>query len=800
MKNHALYKEAARLYKLGFAIHWLHPKSKRPIESGWTTGPRKKWDYLKETYIDGLNLGVRLGTPSKIKNGFLAVVDVDVKSKDKRHRNEAVAAAKQMLDGVSCPEVRSGRGNGSRHYYCLTRESFKTFNPAQSKEIVKVFMPSKKASKKEIETLTQKEIKEGIRLAPAWEISLYSDGRQVVLPPSIHPDSGEPYQWVRHLNLIDDLSLIAFNLPQGEENGAIQNPSKPSSNNSRGIPNTEDAAFKFEAQDVDLNWLPITDSVREGIIQGRGVQDRSGYLLTASSALISAGLTQNEVLSVLTDPSTFLGAVGYDHAKTKDRARAAHWVYKYTFKDVAQARSATHAFSKAPPIGRAQALTDTEIEEQNKEFGELRHWTQDLERTVNGVLKSTIVNVVLILTNEIGKDFLKRDDFAFRDSYSCDTPWGGKKDSIVTDDDVANIKFWLGQNYAFEPKKEVIYDALTVTACQNTFDPIKQMLEALPPWDGRERLNTWLADNFEAQGDPEYLAQVFRKWMFAMVMRVYRPGSKFDWMPIFEGAQGIGKSSFGRLLVGDKHFLDWLPNLNDKDSALSLQGMWGVEMGELSQFRKNELENIKAFISRTVDKLRPPYGRRLQEHARRCVFFGTTNRATYLTDDTGNRRFKPLIVGNLNFLALARDRNQLFAEAKYLFDNKMESELTLELAGKAKIYEHKIHGEKMVEDDSNLMIEAMSDFIEKVQKGEAHFDFKKFKIWDLFDGGRGVGGPLVKWTANNRNSQFAAKMIKKLGGYMKPYNGRNFWYLDHLVEKTPKVEGWGEEPPTMDFM
>lgn len=148
MKRTEIFKEAQRLYKLGFAIHWLHPKSKRPIESGWTTGPRKDWQYLSETYIDGLNLGVRLGTPSKMGEGYLAVVDVDVKSKDERHKKEAVAAAKKLLKGIKCPAVSSGRGNGSRHYYCLTKEPFKTFNPAVSEEKVKVSMPSKKPSKK----------------------------------------------------------------------------------------------------------------------------------------------------------------------------------------------------------------------------------------------------------------------------------------------------------------------------------------------------------------------------------------------------------------------------------------------------------------------------------------------------------------------------------------------------------------------------------------------------------------------------------------------------------------------------
>ncbi len=531
----------------------------------------------------------------------------------------------------------------------------------------------------------------------------------------------------------------------------------------------------------------MSEEVRSGIIDGTGVDDRSGYLLKASSALISAGLSQNEVLTVLTDPKTFLGAVGYDHAKTKSREKAAAWVYKYTFKKVAKERSAAGIFGKASEAPRGRKLSAEEQEEQAAEFEEDRDWRQNLVKggqNGTGPPQKLVQNVVLILKNAVSPLVVKRDEFAFRDTYDLDTPWGGKIGQPLSDDEVAKIKYWLGVHWRFEPNNNVISDALTVIACQNAFDPAKDWLESLPAWDETERLNSWLVDHFEAKGNREYLAQVFRKWMFAMVLRVYQPGAKFDWMPIFEGAQGIGKSSFGRLLVGDKYFLDWLPNLNDKDSALSLQGMWGVEMGELSQFRKNELENIKAFITRTVDKLRPPYGRRLIESPRRCVFFGTTNRETYLVDETGNRRFKPVVVGSLDFEALRAERVQLFAEAKWLYDQKKETEQTLDLTGAAKTYEQKIQLEKMVEDDSHTMEQAFETFVEKIESGAVKFDLTKFKILDLFQG----VGPLAGWRIENKNCQFAARMLKRRGAKMRKVRGARVWEIDKEDLKSSKLD------------
>jgi predicted P-loop ATPase len=782
LESDKILLEAKRLYGLGMAIHWLHKKSKRPIESGWTTGPRKDWDYLRKTYRPGMNVGVRLGTPSRIQKNFLAVIDVDVKSTDVKHAKEVQAKLRALVNGHSLPAVQSGRGNGSRHLYILTREPMKPFKALQSTETVKVSMPSVKPSKRELGALAVDEIEAGIRLRPAWEIAVMGEGQQVVLPPSIHPDSGRPYVWRAQFDPALAMGFDESVLPKPELVTQVANeksaltPGRLEEPGKRG-PKTLDG---FKVEPVELSWLPVSDKIRQMILTGEGVEDRSAMLLPVSHALHKAGLTQNEILSVLTEPTHFLGQTAYHHAKTKDRWRAAAWLYRYTLRRVIDENTAERFFTD--PLPEPVKLSPKEIEEQQVLFNKLHSWRLDLDVTKDDKIRGTLRNTVSILENEVGAQLIKRDTFAYRDFYSIPAPWGGELGAALTDDDIVKIKLWISSNFGCEPTSNIIGEALTILATRNAFDPVADWLKALPAWDESPRLDTWLKDHFGAKGDEDYLAQVFRKWLVAMVMRILKPGAKFDWMPIFEGAQGVGKSSFGRLLCGDKYFLDWLPDLANKDSALALQGIWSVEMGELASFRKNEIETVKAFITRTVDKVRPPYGERWLEVPRRCVFFGTTNFETYLRDESGNRRFKPVKVGRLDFEMLEQDRTQLFAEALWLYQTGFETERTLEISGDAKIYEASIQAQKMVSDESALMLEALQSFIEKeVQKEEQErFPFSRFKMADLFDCGtyplKGVPA-LKNWKYDSRNVQFAGKALKNLGAANFKSHGMKLWKI-----------------------
>lgn len=151
--------------------------------------------------------------------------------------------------------------------------------------------------------------------------------------------------------------------------------------------------------------------------------------------------------------------------------------------------------------------------------------------------------------------------------------------------------------------------------------------------------------------------------------RIFEPGCKFDHVPILGGEQGIGKSAAFRTLFSDAWFNDKLDNLHSKDSASGLAGNWCIEMAELQGMQRSSIEDTKAFITRQVDKYRPAYGRFEIEQPRQCVFFGTTNDDSYLTDKTGNRRFWPVDCEKADVRWLHENREQLWAEAVTLYQS-----------------------------------------------------------------------------------------------------------------------------------
>ena len=276
-----------------------------------------------------------------------------------------------------------------------------------------------------------------------------------------------------------------------------------------------------------------------------------------------------------------------------------------------------------------------------------------------GPPKGTLTNLVSILTFD--EFYIGQAAF---DEFRQRVTWRGQP---LADHHLDELRDELGTDWRLHVGADVAHHAIRRVAYLNRHHPVRDWLEELPPWDRTKRLELLLPGYVGAVDTPLTRA-MGRCFLISSVARILDPGCKVDTVLVLQGKQGCGKSTFVRELAGDPEWYSDTPlNLGDKDSYLGLQGCQFIELSELAATRKRDVEPVKAFISAQRDRVRLPYERTTTDLARQCVFIGTTNEEQFLPDQTGNRRFWPVRVGQLDLEALRRDHAQLWAEALYAY-------------------------------------------------------------------------------------------------------------------------------------
>lgn len=293
-------------------------------------------------------------------------------------------------------------------------------------------------------------------------------------------------------------------------------------------------------------------------------------------------------------------------------------------------------------------------------------WKKRLQKNDQKKPLPNVANVVIALEGAPELDGIARlDEFAGKLMLTDCPPW--ERRFIMRpwrDADDTELLVWLQHQGLHLRGVQAVADAVRMVAKRQSYDPLHDYLIAME-WDGQERLSSWLSLYLSASVTDLNRA-IGRKFLISAVARGLRPGCQADHVLSLEGLQGTGKSTLVRILGGE-----WtqenLPDMHSKDGMNALAGAWFVELSELAAMTRSEVEAVKSFISRTVDRYRPAYGRHTVEQPRRCVFVATTNETKYLRDTTGNRRFWPVECGQVDRDGFERDRDQLFAEAVSAF-------------------------------------------------------------------------------------------------------------------------------------
>ena len=229
-------------------------------------------------------------------------------------------------------------------------------------------------------------------------------------------------------------------------------------------------------------------------------------------------------------------------------------------------------------------------------------------------------------------------------------------------------------------------EAMTAHLLNHRRNPFREWVEA-HPWDGKERIATMFQRLYgatapmlrESGEEDRYIGAVCRAWAVGAIARSFRP-TRCEIVPVLISPdQGIGKGLATKFLAGrDAWYIDTSSDVSrEKDFLDSTRGRIIVEMSESRQIRSADSDILKAFISKTVDQYRKPYGHYEQEFPRHFVLVASSNFDNVFTDLSGNRRFFPLYCdASRASLAFSQDRTvgqaeveQFWAEALHAWQD-----------------------------------------------------------------------------------------------------------------------------------
>ena len=304
-------------------------------------------------------------------------------------------------------------------------------------------------------------------------------------------------------------------------------------------------------------------------------------------------------------------------------------------------------------------------------------------------------------------------------------------------------------------------------------NPVAEWIESRP-WDGTSRLQL-LLDTVDAE-DNELKEILMTKWLTSCVAAACGDeGVSSEGILVFVGKQALGKTQWMKTLAPQK---DWLLegatlNPGDKDSVKQCVSHWICELGELgSTFKKADLDQLKAFITRSHDELRLPYDRGFSRYRRRTIFYGSVNENEFLTDPTGNRRFWVVRVQGINYRHKI-DMQQVWAEVKVRFFDTGEGWfLTSEERALLQESNELSRTQSVVEDLILQRVKFTSTMVRPVQMTEL--------LRDL-----GVRSPRVA------DFKEAARVLAANGCVPRKSNGRKIYDIDY----EPIIEDGVSVPP-----
>lgn len=722
------------LIAAGASLHWLnafdfvddkgYKRGKTPRVAKWSEVPTLDLSGLEREYRDRSNIGIRLGEPSKLGSFYLHLIDLDIRNAELA--DEAWAALLQIWpEARNFPSVISGSRGASRHLYFLTKEPFRKLKLAKSKTSQLVWDDSQKrhVSRNDWEidlmgTGSQAVLPPSLHpdtaLPYEWERPLQVDLLEFNIGPIVPVETVSAWgaRVVAPESDEDDLEALWNNSPLALDADEIDEilsfiPNDAEELDAEGKLIRTGAHYddyievgmalhhQFEGSEEGFEkWVAwASTSSKFDVRHARYRWDKS--FGDAKNPVRMATLIQKANNNRLKADHDFEVEDDFETCANNAQVQTGTAIALRPSTDLSglldAQKSATSLDSLlGGPIAPAPPAPPAELKPQEG-------WEHLLARNEEGELKSNAHNLDLIVANDIRllgvpafnlfsqEIVLKRRPARVRKKERASAnPVRNLESPIWEVSDPLNGDSWQDSHdssvrimleapttqagFGIKITDRDLRAAVDSAARRNSFHPVRDKLQSFT-WDGMPRAERMFIEYLGCPDTP-YHREASLMLLVGAVARVFEPGHKFDFVPILEGAQGKGKSTFIRILA-----LDWYGELvgdisNPKEMIEIMQGSWIMEIGELSSMHKSEVNDLKAFLSRTFDRARPAYGKRVETHPRQCVQLGSTNDDIYMRDQTGGRRFWPVkcnIEGQIDNARFAKEVSQIWAEALSIY-------------------------------------------------------------------------------------------------------------------------------------
>lgn len=203
------------------------------------------------------------------------------------------------------------------------------------------------------------------------------------------------------------------------------------------------------------------------------------------------------------------------------------------------------------------------------------------------------------------------------------------------------------------------------------YHPLKEYLDGLPPWDGETNYIDQLAamvhvkesphsplqqDKSRERNDlsetPVRFADILKRWMVSMIAAALNETVVNQVILTLIGRQGSYKTSFMQHILPPVLSEYYTTKSNSsrmtKDDLFTMTENLVINLEEIDTMPPSELNQLKAMVTQRYVDERRAYGRNKVHLPHVASFVATGNNLQFLTDDTGNRRWLPFEVEDID--------------------------------------------------------------------------------------------------------------------------------------------------------